>query len=82
MGEIDAIYEGGVLRLVKPARIDSDVVTVRILNRDEMLTKRIRRISWKRKRNERRVITTNWKKWLNELRSYSLSEELQAAKSF
>jgi len=38
MGEIDAIYEGGVLRLVKPARIDSDVVTVRILNRDEMLT--------------------------------------------
>jgi len=37
MGEIDAIYEGGVLRLVNPARIDSDVVTVRILNRDEML---------------------------------------------
>ena len=38
MGEIDAIYEGGVLRLVNPARIDSDVVMVRILNRDEMLT--------------------------------------------
>ncbi|MEA2074981.1 MAG: hypothetical protein U9O85_04535 [Euryarchaeota archaeon] len=38
MGEIDAIYEGGVLRIVNPARIDSDVVTVRILNRDEMLT--------------------------------------------
>ncbi len=38
MGEIDAIYESGVLRIVKPAKIDSDVVTVRILNRDEMLT--------------------------------------------
>jgi hypothetical protein len=38
MGEIDAIYEGGVLRIVNPARIDSDVVTVRILNRDELLT--------------------------------------------
>ena len=38
MGEIDAIYEEGVLRIVKPARIESDVVTVRILNRDVMLT--------------------------------------------
>jgi predicted DNA-binding antitoxin AbrB/MazE fold protein len=38
MGEIEAIYEDGVLRIVKPAKIDSDVVTVRILNRDEMLT--------------------------------------------
>ena len=38
MGEIDAIYEDGVLRIVKPARIESDVVTVRILNRDKMLT--------------------------------------------
>ncbi len=38
MGEIDAIYEEGVLRIVKPARIESDVVTVRILNRDKMLT--------------------------------------------
>jgi len=28
MGEIDAIYEDGVLRIVNPARIDSDVVTV------------------------------------------------------
>jgi len=28
MGEIDAIYEGGVLRIVNSARIDSDVVTV------------------------------------------------------
>ncbi len=38
MGEIEAIYEEGVLRIVKPAKIESDVVTVRILNRDETLT--------------------------------------------
>jgi predicted DNA-binding antitoxin AbrB/MazE fold protein len=38
MGEIEAIYEEGVLRIVKLAKIESDVVTVRILNRDEMLT--------------------------------------------
>jgi len=38
MGEIEAIYEDGVLRIVKPAKIESDVVTVRILNNDEMLT--------------------------------------------
>ncbi len=38
MGKIEAIYEDGVLRIVKPAKIESDVVTVRILNRDEMLT--------------------------------------------
>ena len=38
MGEIEAIYEDGVLRIVTPAKIESDVVTVRILNKDEMLT--------------------------------------------
>jgi len=38
MGEIEAVYEEGVLRIVKPAKIESDVVTVRILNRDEILT--------------------------------------------
>ena len=38
MGEIEAIYEEGVLRIVKPAKIESDVVSVRILNRDEILT--------------------------------------------
>ena len=38
MSEIEAIYEDGVLRIVKPAKIESDVVTVRILNKDEMLT--------------------------------------------
>jgi len=38
MGEIEAIYEDWVLRIVKPAKIESDVITVRILNKDEMLT--------------------------------------------
>jgi len=38
MGEIEAIYEDGVLRIVKLAKIESDVVAVRILNRDAMLT--------------------------------------------
>ncbi|MGB3458408.1 MAG: hypothetical protein WBB08_03755 [Halobacteriota archaeon] len=38
MGEIEAIYEDGMLRIVKQAKIESDVVTVRILNKDEMLT--------------------------------------------
>lgn len=37
MDEIEAIYKDGVLRIVNPAKIESDVVTVRILNRDEML---------------------------------------------
>lgn len=44
MGEIEEIYEEGVLRIVKPAKIESDVVTVRILNRDEMLTEERRGI--------------------------------------
>ncbi len=38
MEEIEAIYEKGKLRIVKPARIDSDTVKVKILNRDEILT--------------------------------------------
>jgi hypothetical protein len=38
MVEIEVIYEEGALRIVKPAKIESDVVTVRILNRDERLT--------------------------------------------
>jgi predicted DNA-binding antitoxin AbrB/MazE fold protein len=38
MSEIEAIYEEGALRIVKPAKIESDVVSVRILNKDEMLT--------------------------------------------
>ena len=35
---IEAIYENGALRIVKPAKIEFDVVTVRILNRDDILT--------------------------------------------
>ena len=35
---IEVIYENGALRIVKPAKIESDVVTVRILNRDNILT--------------------------------------------
>ncbi len=38
MDEIEVIYEKGVLRIVKPAKINSDVVSVKILNRDEILT--------------------------------------------
>ncbi|NOZ83018.1 MAG: hypothetical protein GXN98_04305 [Euryarchaeota archaeon] len=38
MEEIEVIYDNGILRIVKPAKIDSDVVTVKILNRDEILT--------------------------------------------
>ena len=38
MEAIEAIYEKGVLRIIKPARIESDMVNVKILNRDEILT--------------------------------------------
>jgi predicted DNA-binding antitoxin AbrB/MazE fold protein len=38
MERIEVIYEKGVLRIVKPAKIESDIVTVKILNRDEILT--------------------------------------------
>lgn len=36
--EIDAIYENGVLRVIKPEKIQSNIVRVKILNRDEILT--------------------------------------------
>jgi len=36
--KIEVIYENGLLRIVKPAKIESDVLTVKILNRDEVLT--------------------------------------------
>jgi len=36
--KIEAIYENGLLRIIKPAKIESDVLTVKILNRDEVLT--------------------------------------------
>ena len=38
MERIEAIYEKGALRIVKPAKIESDIVTVKILNRDDVLT--------------------------------------------
>ncbi len=38
MEAIEAIYEKGVLRIIKPARIESNMVNVKILNRDEILT--------------------------------------------
>ncbi|MFZ2071499.1 MAG: hypothetical protein WAV32_07905 [Halobacteriota archaeon] len=38
MEEVETIYEKGAFRILKPAKIESDVVTVRILNRDEVLT--------------------------------------------
>jgi len=57
MGEIEAIYEDGVLRIVKPAKIESDVVTVRILNKDEMLTE-----------EDMKDILKFWKLWMKERR--------------
>jgi predicted DNA-binding antitoxin AbrB/MazE fold protein len=38
MEEVETIYEKGAFRILKPAKIESDIVTVRILNRDEVLT--------------------------------------------
>ena len=36
--KVDAIYEKGILRLIKPTKINSDTLTVKIINRDEILT--------------------------------------------
>ena len=38
MKEIEALYKNGTLKIVKPGRIKSDIVKVKILNRDEILT--------------------------------------------
>lgn len=38
MEEVDVIYENGVLRVIKPEKIQSNIVRVKILNRDEILT--------------------------------------------
>jgi predicted DNA-binding antitoxin AbrB/MazE fold protein len=38
MKVVEAIYEDGVLKLVKPGKIEDDIVMVKILNRDEILT--------------------------------------------
>ena len=36
--KIDVIYEKGVFKIVNPAKIDTDEITVHIVNRDEILT--------------------------------------------
>ena len=38
MEKIETIYENGTLRIVNPAKIESDTINVKILNRDEILT--------------------------------------------
>ena len=36
--KVDVIYERGVLRIINSAEIDTDEITVHIINRDEILT--------------------------------------------
>lgn len=36
--KLDVIYEKGVFKIVNPAEIDTDEITVHIVNRDEILT--------------------------------------------
>jgi len=38
MKEIEALYKNGTLKIVNPSKIQSDKVTVKIINRDEILT--------------------------------------------
>ena len=37
MDVVEAIYEDGVLRVLNPSNIDSDLITVKILNIEEVL---------------------------------------------
>ena len=37
MDVVEAIYEDGVLRVLNPSKIDSDLITVKILNIEEVL---------------------------------------------
>ena len=39
MDVVEAIYEEGVLRVLDPSKIDSDLITVKILNIEEALNK-------------------------------------------
>ena len=39
MEEVEAVYQDGVLKLVSPIKITSERLFVRIINRDEVLTK-------------------------------------------
>jgi predicted DNA-binding antitoxin AbrB/MazE fold protein len=36
--KVDVIYERGVLKILSPAEIDTDEITVHIISRDEVLT--------------------------------------------
>jgi predicted DNA-binding antitoxin AbrB/MazE fold protein len=38
MDVVEAIYEDGVLRVLNPSKIDSDLITVKILNIEEVLS--------------------------------------------
>lgn len=38
MKEVEALYKNGTLKIVNPSKIKSDKITVKILNRDEILT--------------------------------------------
>ena len=38
MKEVEALYKNGTLKIVNPSKIQFDKVTVKILNRDEILT--------------------------------------------
>ena len=38
MSVIEAIYEDGVLRVLDPSKIDSNLITVKILNMEEVLS--------------------------------------------
>jgi predicted DNA-binding antitoxin AbrB/MazE fold protein len=38
MDIVEAIYEDDVLRVLNPSRIDSDLITVKILNIEEVLS--------------------------------------------
>lgn len=38
MDVIEAIYKDGVLRVLDPSKIDSDLITVKILNIEEVLS--------------------------------------------
>ncbi len=38
MQQVEAIYTNGVLRIIKPEKIETNIIKVKILNRDEILT--------------------------------------------
>lgn len=38
MDVVEAIYKDGVLRVLDPSKIDSDLITVKILNIEEVLS--------------------------------------------